>query len=161
MKIEQATELVQLWRHELVEAEAALKDVQAQVTGLKRLIEGVELMFPDLAPSIWGERPAQGATTTTAELSDAVEEIVPKSNIKATEGVRKILADNPTTWFSGRDMMNAFERNGYVGTETAIRLALKRANDKGFAEMEQGENSQIFRLNSVAESSTLAGVSTS
>lgn len=158
MNIEQAAELVQVWRRELVDAEVALKDVQAQVTGLQRLIEGVELMFPDLVPSGWGQSLA--STTTTTEPLDAVEDLPPKSNIKATEGVRKILADNSTTWFSGRDMMNAFDQNGYIGTETAIRLALKRAYDKGFAEMEQGERGQIFRLKSQGESPTLTGVST-
>src|SRR5690348_11719144 len=100
MDLNQATELVASWRYELANAQEALANVQAQVAGLQRLIEGVEMMFPDLKPSIWDEQttarePAARVTPT------AVVEPSPKVSIKATEGVRKILADNPTTWFSG------------------------------------------------------------
>lgn len=147
----EAAEHVRGWRAERAGVDAELRAIQAKANGLDKLIEGIEVMFPDLALS------HGNGLNTVAE--GAVSRLLPDGP-KATDGVRGLLRSNPHKWFSGRDMMNAFAAEGYDATETAIRLALKRAHEKGFADMQEGERGKVFRFHSEADRLFDTGVST-
>lgn len=128
---------------------ARLEALKAQALGLDRFIEGLELMFPALAS-------AHVLVPETTEPEPRVRSVDPVANRRrrlqtngprATEVALHILRENRNKWYTGRAMIDEFQSRGIHATETAIRLALKRAAEKGTAERQYADDGgHLFRI---------------
>ncbi|MEO6502157.1 MAG: hypothetical protein ABIQ09_09635 [Jatrophihabitantaceae bacterium] len=154
-------------RSDLDKANAAIVELtvlQAQAAGLARLIEGLEMMHPALAQV---DEPTEVMPAVEGQHHDQLFPEEPGISrpaarpIAATDLVRQILTESPDRWFTGREMINLFRDRTLPGTETAIRLALKRCAENGFAERVTDEGGgQTFRLHKQEEPNDAGEVST-
>jgi len=144
----EAAELLRRWRKDL---KAALEEQNAaaqKAFGLRRMIEGMEVIHPELKPS-----PDTGPVEVVGQEQDRGGSAEPGS---VADAVRKVLIDNPSRWFTSGDMVREVRSRGLDASPTAVRLALRRTAGKQ-TERRGIDKGQSFRLRAEEKDMDLLG----
>lgn len=131
---------------------ARLGDLHERKKGLERIVEGYELLYPALAAHIAEAAPAESEVVVAAPAEADTPAAPAPAGFVVSDRVVRVLRDREDQWFTARKMMNYFAERNWDATDTAIRLSLRRAADRGVAEKSENEDgSQIFRIRREAD----------
>lgn len=156
----EAAELLARWRRDHAAAGIDRAAAQHRLDALGKMIAGMEALYPSLATKVEATAPAWtsvadalaniDASNYSAETRQKIEKS-PDAR-KATDVVREILKEQPNRWFSTGEMVREFRSRRIEGSQTAIRLALRRTNGRE-SDMRETDDGQLYRFRSESASS--------
>lgn len=134
---QQTANLLDQWRDELTKAIKAQTEANARVAKLRKVIDGVESLYPELGRAMRVEFPdVTGADFGGVPLNE---------DLSAADMVREILRAEPGRWFATGDMVREFRSRGSNASSEAIRLALRRTRGKE-SERRVSDKGATYRL---------------
>lgn len=144
----EAAQLLSRWRVQLKDAQDEYELAAARIYGLRKMIEGLEIVHPELKPT--------PPTDAHATAESAAAKIVGSSKTVA-DHVRDILREQPNRWFASGEMVREVQARDETAEAPAIRLALSRTAGKISEKRGEGKG-QSFRLKTELDEHNLVEV---
>lgn len=167
-------------RTELADTEAKLADLNRHRSGLRKVIEGLEEVYPDLAHESWNEPPKEMPEQqpeidgrdpeATQEGLDETPEVTPqpptaepsRANgypLRGKQAVIAVLSEQPSRWFTTREVLAAMNDRGWTPPSRtqgralrAVTNAIGRATEDGHVERMSIDNRTMkYRYRSLGQ----------